>query len=200
MESLFLFFSQKVKFWGLIFQSGPGNWKSTFWKTAAIKLEKVKLLPLCHCSLWPDWTARGNWENSLYFFHRKRPSMTSSIVRSMFDLICFLRMLMELELATVFSIDFNFCIPMVIEIQSVLQELCATFFLSSGVRQEQDIYVRLIDSVTKQVCYLPKLLEGLWKKVTPNWIWTDSQNENKIHLIFHPLLTCNLVSTTTHQL
>ena len=69
-------FSQKVKFWGLIFQSGPGNRQSTFWKTTAIKSEKVKLLPFCHRTLWPNWSASGNWTNSFYLIHRKRPSKT----------------------------------------------------------------------------------------------------------------------------
>ena len=62
----------KVKFWGLIFQSGPGNWASTFWKTAPVKLEKVKLLPFCHRIIWPDWTAGGGWTYSFYLFYRKR--------------------------------------------------------------------------------------------------------------------------------
>ena len=62
----------KVKFWGLIFQSGPGNWESTFWKTAAVKFEKVKLLPLCHRTLWSNWTAHRSWKNGFYILHWKR--------------------------------------------------------------------------------------------------------------------------------
>ena len=76
----FFFFSQKVKFWGLIFQSGPGNWQSTFWETAAIKFEKIQLLPLCYCTLWPNWPACGNWENSLYLIYWKRPGTYDSLV------------------------------------------------------------------------------------------------------------------------
>ena len=72
--SPFSFFFQKVKFWGLIFQSGPRNRESTFWKTAAVKSEKVKFLPFCHCTLRSDWSTRRNWTNCFYFLHRKRSS------------------------------------------------------------------------------------------------------------------------------
>ena len=72
--SPFSFFFQKVKFWGLIFQSGPRNRESTFWKTAAVKSEKVKFLPFCHRTLRSDWSTRRNWTNSFYFLHRKRSS------------------------------------------------------------------------------------------------------------------------------
>ena len=66
---------QKVKFWGLIFQSGPRNRQSSFWKTATVKSEKVKLLPLCHRTLRQNWTTRGNWADGIHFLHRKRSSM-----------------------------------------------------------------------------------------------------------------------------
>lgn len=71
-HEFFSFRLSKVKFWGLIFQSGPGNWESTFWKTAAVKFEKVKLLPLCHRTLWSNWTAHRSWKNGFYILHWKR--------------------------------------------------------------------------------------------------------------------------------
>ena len=72
-RALCLFFLKKVKFWGLIFQSGPRNRQSTFWKTTPVKFEKIQLLPLCYRSLRPNWTASGDRTNSFYFIHWKGP-------------------------------------------------------------------------------------------------------------------------------
>ena len=73
LEHCVFFFLKKVKFWGLIFQSGPRNRQSTFWKTTPVKFEKIQLLPLCYRSLRPNWTASGDRTNSFYFIHWKGP-------------------------------------------------------------------------------------------------------------------------------
>ena len=82
LDPCFFFLSQKVKFWGLIFQSGPRNRESTFWKTTSVKPEKVKFLPFCHRPLRSNWTASGNRTNSVYLLHRKRSSKGNFFCRN----------------------------------------------------------------------------------------------------------------------
>ena len=107
--SPFSFFFQKVKFWGLIFQSGPRNRESTFWKTAAVKSEKVKFLPFCHRTLRSDWSTRRNWTNSFYFLHRKRSSKFMSYYLTIAVSICawFLKCQLGSLLQTWNKIDFE---------------------------------------------------------------------------------------------
>lgn len=56
------------------------------------------------------------------------------------------------------SIDSNYFMPVVshhFSYKAVILNYSQSFELFAGARQEQDIFVRLIDSVTKQVKYFP---------------------------------------------
>ena len=51
--------------------------------------------------------------------------------------------------------------------EEVFEKKNIFIYLIAGVRQEQDIYVRLIDSVTKQVCVLEFALRKINKSCSP---------------------------------
>lgn len=67
--------------------------------------------------------------------------------------------------------------------QMVYEQMCVfmiyfheLIFSLEGIRQEQDLYVRLIDSVTKQVS---KLLMTIWFKANLRLLFHESWFENR---------------------
>lgn len=92
------------------------------------------------------------------------------------------RKLMAFGQVTEFNIDFNFYIQMVILNDFIY--LCKDLawknvsFFNQGVRQEQDIFVRLIDSVTKQVIFYFKELIKSWRCLITLWE-ENRKNESK---------------------
>ena len=115
----YFFFFQKVKFWGLIFQSGPRSWSRSFRKTTTLKFKKIQFLPFCHCALWSNRATCWNRTNSVYLIHRKRPGNKRKTLYLKFldvfnsGLYVFYRKSMVQEQPMVFSTDYSFCIQTV---------------------------------------------------------------------------------------